>query len=50
MAAGAERQPFEADHRVAAPIGKPVIAGDDGPDFFAGSVGPRGIGDAAWSG
>ena len=28
MTSGDERQPFEADHRVAAPVGEPVIAGD----------------------
>ncbi len=39
VAAGQQRQPFQADHRVAAPIGKPVIASDnrvraDGVFFF----------------
>src|SRR5690606_27180869 len=29
MAARADRQPLEADHRVAAPVGEPVIARDD---------------------
>ena len=32
---GAYGQPFEADHRVAAPIREPMIAGDDGTDFVA---------------
>ena len=41
LAAGRERQPLEADHRVAAPVGEPVIAGDDRADFVAGGVGAR---------
>src|SRR3954471_17359815 len=28
MATGREREPFEADHGVASPVGKPVISGD----------------------
>ena len=43
---GRERQPFERDHRVAAPIGEPVIAGNDGADFIAFCARPRDIGDA----
>ena len=27
--AGEQRQPLQADHRVAAPVGEPVVAGDD---------------------
>ncbi len=30
-----EGQPFEADHRVAAPVREPVITGDDRPRFVA---------------
>ena len=37
--AGREGQPFEADHRVAAPVGEPVVAGDDGADLLARGVG-----------
>ena len=33
MPAREERQSFEADHRVAAPVGEPVIAGDDRARF-----------------
>ncbi len=40
MPAGGERQPLEADHRVAAPVGEPVIAGDDRPHLVAGGTGP----------
>ena len=36
--AGGQRQAFEADHGVAAPVGEPVIAGDHGADFVAGGV------------
>ena len=36
--AGDERQAFETDHRVASPIGEPMIAGDDGAHFVAGRV------------
>ena len=35
VAARRERQALETDHRVAAPIGEPMIAGDDGADFIA---------------
>jgi hypothetical protein len=31
----AERQPLEADHRVAAPVRKPVVARDHGPYLVA---------------
>ena len=40
---GRQRQPFETDHRVAAPVREPGVAGDDGVDLIAGSVGPREI-------
>ena len=40
-AAGSERQPFEADHRVAAPVGEPVIAGDHRARLGAERHGPR---------
>ena len=43
MPAGDERQPFEADHRVAAPVGEPVVAGDDGADLIARGMRARGI-------
>ena len=36
-----QRQPFEADHRVAAPVGEPVIAGDHRAHFFARGPGAR---------
>ena len=35
IAAGAQRQPFEADHRVAAPVAEPVIAGVDAAQLAA---------------
>ena len=35
IAAGAQRQSFEADHRVAAPVAEPVIAGVDGAQLAA---------------
>src|SRR5207237_5285444 len=31
-------QAFQANHRVASPIGEPMISGDDGPDFVAGGM------------
>ncbi len=46
-AAGHEGQPFEADHRVAAPIGEPVVAGDHAADLVAGGMCLRGVGYAA---
>ena len=33
-----KRQPFKTDHGVAAPVGEPVIAGDDGANVFAGGL------------
>ena len=47
MTARYERQPFEADHRVASPIGEPVIASDDRADLVAGRGGSRRIDDAS---
>ena len=38
VAAGRQRQPFQTDHRVAAPIGEPVISGNDGANFVAGGA------------
>ena len=43
VAAGGQRQSFEADHGVAAPVGEPVVAGDDGADFVARGLGPGGV-------
>ena len=34
MSAGAQSQPFETDHRVAAPIGKPMVARDHRAQFM----------------
>ena len=47
LTAGAECQPFEADHRVAAPVGEPVIAGDDRAHLVAGRAGARRLLDSA---
>src|SRR5438105_13719829 len=41
--AGHERQAFEADHRVASPVGEPVITGDDGAYFIALRAGAGGL-------
>src|SRR5262249_18414483 len=46
-AARYESQPFKADHRVAAPVREPVIAGKDRALFVAIGVRPRGILKAA---
>ena len=43
VAARRERQPFEADHRVAAPVGEPVVSGDDRAYFVSVRVGARGF-------
>ncbi len=40
-AAGDERQSLQADHRVAAPVGEPVIAGDDRARLIAHGPHPR---------
>src|ERR1700722_13487233 len=42
-AASDQRQTFQADHGVAAPIAEPVIAGDYGADLFPGSARPHPI-------
>src|SRR6185437_13708043 len=47
MTAGREREPFEADHCVASPVGEPVITGDDGANLVSGGERSRCIGDAA---
>ena len=36
LAARAQGQPLEADHRVAAPVGEPMITSDDRTDLVAG--------------
>ena len=46
-AARQQREPFEADHRVAAPIREPVITGDHRAFFVAASAHARRIGCAA---
>ena len=38
MRPGAQRQALERDHRVAAPVGEPVIAGDHRPRLVAGGA------------
>ena len=47
LAAGAERQPFEADHGVAPPISEPMVSRDDDADFIAGGVRTRRFLEAA---
>src|SRR6266446_10745032 len=53
VAPGDQGEPFEADHGIAAPIVKPVVASDDGAHLVASRVGsgrilaaPRGCDDA----
>ena len=46
-AARQQRQPLEADHRVAAPVREPVIARDHGALFVAGGAHARGFRRAA---
>ena len=41
LAAGHERQPFKADHGVTAPVGEPVVAGDNRAHFVAERVRAR---------
>jgi len=41
IAARRERQPLQADHRVAAPVGEPVIPRNDRPCLFPGGARPR---------
>ena len=45
--AGRQRQAFQADHGVAAPVGEPVVAGDDRADLVAGGARAGRILDAA---
>ena len=47
LPARAEREPFEADHGVAAPIREPVVAGDHRAHFIAHRPGARRFFDAA---
>ena len=44
--AGTQRETLEADHRVAAPVGEPVIAGNHAARFPAGRSRPRRLGRA----
>ena len=41
--AGCERQPFQANHGVAAPVREPGITGNDGPHFVPGGLGSGGV-------
>ena len=47
MPASGERQPFQADHGVAAPIGEPVVAGDHGANLVTLGTGARRVRHAA---
>ena len=38
LTTGAQREPFQADHRVASPIREPVVSGDDRSGFIAGRL------------
>src|SRR4051794_30804725 len=42
-----QREAFQTDHGVSAPISKPVVTGNDGSRFITGGVRPRGILDAS---
>ena len=46
VAAGQQRQPLEADHRVAPPVGEPGVAGDDGARLVPLGVQPHLVGRA----
>ena len=46
VAAGGQRQAFQRDHRVAAPVGEPMVAGDHRADFVARRIRPRRVGNA----
>ena len=46
-AAGGQREAFQADHGVAAPVGEPVVARDDAADLVALRPGARRVLDAA---
>jgi hypothetical protein len=41
-----EGESLEADHRVPAPVGEPVVAGDHGSHLVANGPCTRGVGDA----
>src|SRR5205814_10477166 len=43
ISAGGQRQSFETDHRVAPPVGKPMIACDDRADFITRGMSARRI-------
>jgi len=43
MAARRQCQALQANHGVAAPVGKPVVAGNDGAHFVAGRMGAGGV-------
>ena len=45
--AGGQRQALEADHRVAAPVGEPVVAGDHRAHLVAGGARAGRVLDAA---
>ena len=45
-APGGQREPLQADHRVAAPVGEPVVAGNHGAGFVAGGMCARFVFDA----
>jgi hypothetical protein len=45
-AARRESQPFQTDHRVAAPFGEPVVSCNHGANLVTGGVGLGGVGDA----
>ena len=37
-ASGDQAETFEADHRVASPVGEPMVSRDDGAHFITGSM------------
>src|SRR5262245_36156034 len=41
--AGGQGQALQRDHRVAAPVREPVVAGDNSADFVAAGPGPGGV-------
>jgi hypothetical protein len=47
---GRQSEPFERDHRVPAPIGEPVIAGDHGAHFIALGTRSGPVGNASYRG
>src|ERR1043166_8720725 len=50
MPPGHQRESFEADHGVAAPVGEPVVAGDDRADLVASGARAGLLGAVAWRG